>query len=103
MQLPTASDVLEAQALILKQTEQIAVAEAEYRAMKRKLDLFGAKRDAMVQELFKWKAYLARIRAIPQEILGIIFLFYTDDPAQSPWTLMQVCFQEALPWASRWC
>jgi hypothetical protein len=58
--------------------------------MKRRLDLFGAKRNAMIQELLKNKAYLARIRALPQEVLGLVFIFYTDDSSHSPWTLMQV-------------
>jgi hypothetical protein len=90
VRLPTASDILETEALIRAQTEEMAAIDAEYKAMKRKLDLFGAKRNAMMQELLKKKASVARIRALPQEVLGLVFIFYTDDTSHSPWTLMQV-------------
>jgi hypothetical protein len=90
MRLPTASEILQTEALIRSQTENIAAVDAEYKAMKRKLDLVGAKRNAMMQELLKNKAYLARVRALPQEVLGLVFIFYADDTSHSPWTLMQV-------------
>jgi hypothetical protein len=90
VRLPTAADILQTEALIRSQTESLATVDAEYKATKRKLDLFWAKRNAMMQELLKNKAYLARIRALPQEVLGRVFIFYTDDISHSPWTLMQV-------------
>jgi hypothetical protein len=90
MRLPTATDILQTEALIRVQTEDIAAVDAEYKAMKRKLDLFWAKRNAMMQELLKNRASIARIRALPQEVLGLVFIFYTDDTLHSPWTLMQV-------------
>ena len=45
---------------------------------------------AMERELLEHKAFLSPIRALPQEILGYIFLFYVEDSSSSPWTLMQV-------------
>jgi len=90
VRLPTASDVLQTEAFIQTQTAEIAAIDVEYESLKHKLYMVEAKRNAMILELLKSKAYLARIRALPQEVLGLIFLFYTDDPSQSPWTLMQV-------------
>jgi hypothetical protein len=90
VRLPTTSDILQTEALIRTQTEKIAAVDAEYKAMKRKLDLFWAKRNAMMQELLKNRASIARIRALPQEVLGLVFIFYTGDTSHSPWTLMQV-------------
>ena len=62
----------------------------EYYSLKRKLNAIEAKRNAMIQKLQECRAQLARIRTLPQEVLGYIFLFYMDDPSHSPWTLMQI-------------
>lgn len=43
-----------------------------------------------MQKLLECKAQLARIRILPQEVLGYVFLFYMDEPSHSPWTLMAV-------------
>jgi hypothetical protein len=90
IQLPTAEDILKTKARIRTRTAEIATVEAEYKVMKRKMAAFEAKRHVMINELRKDEAYLARIRTLPQEILGMVFVFYTSDPAQYPWTLMQV-------------
>jgi F-box-like len=89
-QFPTASDIVEAEARICVQTAAVAAVEAEYKAMKRKMAAIEAKRTAMLDQLLESKAYLARIRTLPQEILGLIFHFYISDQVQSPWVLMQV-------------
>ncbi|KIM25019.1 hypothetical protein M408DRAFT_226359 [Serendipita vermifera MAFF 305830] len=88
--LLTASEVVETENLILVEAEELAVVDARYRELKLKLDSTERERNAKRDRLFGLKARLTRIRALPQEVLGYIFLFYMDEPAHSPWTLMQV-------------
>lgn len=90
VRLPTAEDILRTQELIRIRAAELEVVNAEYKEAKRKFEAAQAKRNAMERELLERRAYLARVRALPQEVLGLVFLFYTDDLAQSPWILMQV-------------
>ena len=90
LRLPTAVDILQTQELIRTKEAELTIADTEYQEMKRKTETSAAKRDAIARQLLECKAYIARIRALPQEVLSLVFVFYTDDPTQSPWTLMQV-------------
>ncbi|KIM25017.1 hypothetical protein M408DRAFT_58210, partial [Serendipita vermifera MAFF 305830] len=88
--LPTASEVVETKTLILVKEEELDTIDAEYRELKRKLDSVERKRNATRNSILGLKSRLSRIHTLPQEVLGYVFLFYMDDPAHSPWTLMQV-------------
>ncbi|KIM25021.1 hypothetical protein M408DRAFT_26606 [Serendipita vermifera MAFF 305830] len=90
MRLPTASDILETKKLIQTKTAELATVEADYLIKKRNFEDCVTKLQAIERELLKHKAYIARIRTLPPEVLGLVFLFYTHDHSQSPWTLMQV-------------
>jgi hypothetical protein len=69
---------------------ELATFKLEYDEVKQKLELIEKKCHTITREILESKAYLARVRALPQEVLSLVFLFYTEDPSQSPWTLMQV-------------
>lgn len=88
--LPTASEAAETEHLILVTAGELEAVDAEHRELKRRLDSVERKRNTMMDRFLGLKARLARIRTLPQEVLGYIFTFYMDDPAHSPWTLMQV-------------
>jgi hypothetical protein len=69
---------------------ELAMFKLEYEEAKQKLELIETKCHTITREILENRAYLARVRALPQEVLSLVFLFYTQDPLQSPWTLMQV-------------
>ncbi|KIM25022.1 hypothetical protein M408DRAFT_54807, partial [Serendipita vermifera MAFF 305830] len=87
---PTASDILDIKKLIQNKTAELATIKADYLVKKREFEDYAAKRQAIKRELLEHKAYIARIRTLPPEVLGLVFLLYVDDSSQSPWTLMQV-------------
>lgn len=69
---------------------ELSEIQTEYEEVKQKLESMKAQRRAIADEIFVQHALISTIRIMPPEVLGLIFLWYTEDFTQSPWTLMQV-------------
>lgn len=90
MKMPSASQISEVQRIIQAQTIVYAAVDEECGELERQLASIQARLNETEKQIGAQHAYLSKLRAIPHDILSLIFVLVTQDGADSPWNLLHV-------------
>ncbi|KAG8819475.1 hypothetical protein FRC17_010433 [Serendipita sp. 399] len=94
MRSPTSAEINQASKNVKDGVETLDKIDKEIAQLRGQLDTLEKRREKVQRDLHLNRSIASNLRTIPDEILSVVFEFYTEScPAANPWVLMGVCRQ----------
>ncbi|KAG8819500.1 hypothetical protein FRC17_010421 [Serendipita sp. 399] len=94
MRSPTSAEINQASKNVKDGVATLDKIDKEIAQLRGQLDTLEKRREKVQRDLHLNRSIASNLRNIPDEILSVVFEFYTESgPAANPWVLMGVCRQ----------